>query len=263
MTSVQLIGVPFDDKSSFMKGAARGPDAIRMVLHDGSSNYTAENGVDIINDLELRDTGNIEVKGYTEIEEQLADCLKKGEPALFLGGDHSITYPIIKVFNKLWGEFDIIHFDAHSDLYDEFENDIYSHACPFARIMEENLAKRLIQIGIRTLNQHQTEQAVKFGVEIITMQEIIKIKELTFQRDLYLSIDLDGFDPAYAPGVSHYEPGGLAPREVINFIHSLNRRIIGADIVELNPVRDINGITAVLGAKLLKEIMGKIASFAL
>ena len=140
-------------------------------------------------------------------------------------------------------------------LYDELDGDKYSHACPFARIMEESLASRLVQVGIRTLNTHQREQSEKFGTEIIEMKDFEPGKIPVFSKPLYLSIDLDGLDPAFAPGVSHHEPGGLTSRDVINIIHGIKVPIIGADIVELNPLRDANGITAALAAKLTKEII--------
>jgi agmatinase len=258
MKSIQLVGIPFDGKSSFLRGAAGGPSGIRKALHDGSSNYTSENDVDIREILE--DTGDLEINSYEDIFPELGRLLQKDVPAVILGGDHSITYPIIKTLNTLQDDFDLLLFDAHSDLYHEYEGDLYSHACPFARIMEEGLVKRLVQVGIRTGNEHLREQAGKFGVEIIPMNRLELLNDLEFSRNLYISVDLDGFDPAYAPGVSHYEPGGLVPREVINFIQSLSVSVIGADIVELNPGRDHHGMTAALASKILKELCGKMAS---
>ena len=175
-----------------------------------------------------------------------------------MGGDHSITYPILKAHHKKYGQVDILHIDAHADLYDNFEGDKYSHACPFARIMEDKLATRLVQIGIRTLSKHQAEQADKFGVEIIQMKDFDINKLPEFKNPIYLSLDIDGLDPAFAPGVSHHEPGGLSTREVLSIIQKINVPIIGADIVEYNPTRDINDMTAMVSAKILKEIAAKI-----
>ena len=124
--------------------------------------------------------------------------------------------------------------------------------------MEEGLADRLVSVGIRTRNQHQREQAQKFGVETICAGEdpgeILK----TLAPPLYFSLDLDVLDPAFAPGVSHHEPGGLTTREVLDILHALTCPLIGADIVELNPDRDLNGMTAMVAAKLLKEIVAQI-----
>jgi len=256
--SIQLIGIPFDLKSSFIKGSAKGPDSIRKVLHEGSSSYLDEEGRDIIKDCGLIDEGNVAAKSFDDLYSSVCSLLKKDHQVLFLGGDHSISYPLVKALQAKVGKFDLLHFDAHTDLYDEYEGDRYSHACPFARIMEEGLVESLTQVGIRTMNKHQQEQVSRFGVEVITMKEIQRLPELYFKNPLYISVDLDVFDPAYAPGVSHHEPGGLNPRQVITIIQELNCPIIGADIVELNPLRDQYDITAALAAKLLKEICGKM-----
>lgn len=255
--SAQLLGIPFDTKSSFLRGPALAPDLIRQTFHNGSSSYVAENGLDVREDLALTDLGNLDPASYEGLFPQLQEKLHPSSPTLTLGGDHSITYLIVKALREKRGPFDLLLFDAHTDLYDEFEGDRFSHACPFARIMEEGLVERLVQVGIRTVSQHQREQAEKYGVEIILMRELERLQELSFSQPLYLSIDLDGFDPAYAPGVSHHEPGGLVPREVINYLHQLSAPLVGADIVEFNPVRDHVGITAALAAKLMKEVLSK------
>ena len=124
--------------------------------------------------------------------------------------------------------------------------------------MEEKLVKRLVQVGIRTLNGHQREQAARFGVEIIEMKDWRDDLEFGFDTPVYVSVDLDGLDPAYAPGVSHREPGGLSTRQVIDLIHRVNQPVVGADIVEFNPRMDSGQITASLCAKLLKEISGQM-----
>lgn len=254
--TINIIGIPYDEKSSFMQGPALGPDKIRKTFHDGSANYFAENGVDIKQDITLIDKGNLPIAKYEEIKPTIAQYLSASEKFIFLGGDHSVTFPIIDAIKDVHPSFDILHFDAHADLYDEFEGDKFSHACPFARIMELGVVNRMVQVGIRTMTKHLREQADKFNIEVIEMRNISHMKDLKFSDKLYISIDLDGFDPAYAPGVSHHEPGGLTPREVINFLHKLDCEIIGADIVELNPKRDQSNITAALAAKLLRELCG-------
>ena len=154
----------------------------------------------------------------------------------------------------------ILHLDAHADLYDEFEGDRYSHACPFARIMEEKLADRLVQVGIRTMTGHLRDQAKRFGAEVIDMRAWEAGKRPVTTGAVYLSLDLDVLDPAFAPGVSHWEPGGLATRDVIGVIQSVGGTLIGADVVEYNPVRDPTGVTAMVAAKLVKEIASRMLS---
>jgi agmatinase len=164
----------------------------------------------------------------------------------------------LRAIHKVYGPLDILHIDAHGDLYDEYEGDKHSHACPFSRIMEEDLAKNLVQVGIRTMNSHQMEQAEKFNVQVIHMSDFDLAKIPRFQNPLYISLDMDALDPAFAPGVSHHEPGGLSTREVIAIIQAIETPILGADIVEYNPKRDINDMTAMVCAKLLREIASKM-----
>ncbi len=256
---IHLTGISYDNKSSFLQGPAMAPDAIREVLHDGSSNFWTESGIDLQANMDLADLGNIEVDDYHDIKAHCEEHYEKGIPHLFLGGDHSVTYQIISAISKQQPkEFDILHFDAHTDLYDEFEGDKYSHACPFARIMENGLCKRLVQVGVRTVTKHHREQADRWNVEIIQMKDIDKLDAITFDRPVYISLDLDVFDPAYAPGVSHHEPGGLSPRQLLNFLMKSDLELFAADIVELNPDRDFKGMTAAIGAKFVKEFIGKM-----
>ncbi len=124
--------------------------------------------------------------------------------------------------------------------------------------MEEKLVQRLVQVGVRTLTGHQRQQAERFGVEIIEMREIDKIDKITFSGPVYLSLDMDCLDPAFAPGVSHYEPGGMSTRQVLGITQNLKGQLVGADIVEYNPERDPQGITGMVAAKLLKEVIARM-----
>ncbi len=249
-------GIQLDEKSSYQKGPALAPPLIREALYSGASNLYSENGTDIKNTID--DKGDFIIKNYFDIETITREHLESGNKILTLGGDHSITFPIIKAHHKKYPVIDILHIDAHSDLYDSYEGDKYSHACPFARIMENNFAERLVQIGIRTLNTHQAEQAKKYNVEIHEMKTL-DLKHLPkFKNPLYISLDMDAFDPAFAPGVSHHEPGGLSSRQVIDIIQAIDSEVIGADIVEYNPNRDFQNMTAYLAAKMMKEILSKM-----
>ena len=124
--------------------------------------------------------------------------------------------------------------------------------------METGKINSLTQVGIRTLNTHQREQAKKFGVTIIEMKDFNFNFIEQLPSPLYISLDLDVLDPAYAPGISHHEPGGLSSRELINIIQSIKATVMGADIVEYNPVRDVNNMTAMVAYKLMKEIVSKM-----
>lgn len=252
-----LQGILFDEKSSFLRGPAKAPPEIRAAYHSSSANYFAENGIEVSPEI-FEDKGDFKIDEYFDIERITAANINKNTPVITLGGDHSISYPVIKAISKEYGSIEILHIDAHGDLYDHFDGDRHSHACPFARIMEDKLAHRLVQIGVRTMNTHQREQAKKFGVEIIEMKDLNMAQLPVFKNPLYLSVDVDALDPSCAPGVSHQEPGGLMTRELLRIIQSIKVPIIGADIVEYNPDRDVNKMTAMVCAKIFREILSKI-----
>jgi arginase len=256
-----LVGVPFDANSSFMRGPAEAPPLIREALRSDASNMWAESGVDVGVPGAFQDAGDLSLPDrdpFAAIERAIEGLLANKQRPLVLGGDHSITYPIIKAFAKTFSNLTIIHFDAHPDLYDELDGNRYSHACPFARIMEEKLAKRLIQIGIHTMNGHQRDQAKRFGVEVFELRKLPAFEELKTWCPVYVSFDIDVLDPAFAPGVSHREPGGISVRDAIKHLHSITGTVVGADIVEYNPKRDVSELTATVAAKILKEILGKM-----
>jgi arginase family enzyme len=158
-----------------------------------------------------------------------------GEPFVALGGDHSITHPILRGLCAGRGPVNVLHFDAHPDLYDEFEGNRFSHACPFARIMEDGLARRLVQVGIRAATTHQREQARRFGVETVFMEAFTPQAVPIPDGPLYVTIDLDGLDPAVAPGVAHPEPGGLGVRDVLAVLRRVRGPVVGADVVSSAP----------------------------
>ena len=242
---VAVVGIPFDANSTFMRGPALAPARIRQALLAGSANMTTEQGLD----LEQHDgwglAGDLDLNvpdADSQIEVGVAALLDQGLRVLSLGGDHSITFPIMRALSRRHQDLTLIQLDAHPDLYDELDGNRLAHACPFARIMEVGLVKRLVQIGIRTLNQHQREQAERFGVEILTASALSSSRflqadptaldhkgtgnlaeRLSLTGPIYLSLDLDVLDPAFAPGVfaprarwpqqpRRYQPHPAAPR---------------------------------------------------
>jgi len=256
-----LIGVPFDGQSSYLRGAADAPGKIRTAMACDASNMWTELGVDLKVRGSYNDAGDLvlnEAGAFEVVESSLGALLDEGKRPVSLGGDHSITYPIVKAFAKRYPELTIFHFDAHPDLYDEFEGNKLSHACPFARIMEAGLAKKLVQVGIRTMVRHQREQASRFGVEVVEMRALPAYEKLKADGPIYVTFDMDVLDPAFAPGISHREPGGMTVREAIAHLHAIDGEIVGADLVEFNPIQDIDGMTGTVAAKILKELLGKM-----
>jgi agmatinase len=257
---VALLGLPTDVNSSQLRGAARAPAEIRKALFSAAGNMSSETGVDLSAPGLLSDEGNLALSEQPEdagrIERGVAALIQRGSTPLLMGGDHSVTYPVMRAVAAAHRSVSILHFDAHPDLYDVYDGNRLSHACPFARIMEEGLARRLVQVGIRTLNDHQARQAQRFGVTIVEMRAFQPDRVPIPRGPLYVSIDLDGLDPAFAPGVAHPEAGGLSVRDVLRVLQRVKGPLVGADVVELLPSADQGGLTAVAAAKLIKELAG-------
>jgi len=260
---IALLGVPYDAASSFQRGAALGPVAIRDAFASEATNGWTESMVDLRAPGVMIDAGDVGVTGTdgdvrARIEAAMTALLASGNRPIVLGGDHSITYPLVRAARRRFPKLAILHLDAHGDLYDTFEGNKYSHACPFARIMEERLADRLVQVGIRTMNKHQREQADRFGVEVVTMRDWNEDRVFSFAEPLYVSVDLDALDPAFAPGVAHREPGGLSTRQLLAIIQRVRATVIGADVVECNPKLDPAGITPWAAAKIVRELAARV-----
>jgi agmatinase len=257
-----IIGIRYDENSSFTKGAADAPPQIRAALRSDAWNLTSENGTDLSDDSIFFDAGDIEPVSGSDmlslIENSIYTLIGDGLTPISLGGDHSITHPIVRAFARKYKDLSILHFDAHPDIYDSYQGNRNSHASPFARIMEQKLVKRLVQVGVRTFTAHQREQVNKFGVESIEMRNVTPDLQLEFDSPVYISFDVDALDPAFAPGVSHREPGGLSTRQAIDLIQRLKGKVVGADIVEFNPRMDPLHVTGTVCAKLFKEIAAKM-----
>ena len=261
---IKLIGVPYDENSTFAKGPALAPHKIREMDSGGSANRFSEFGAAIIEGENYCDLGDIDFSGlsrevvYEKIKTTITQELLSDDKIISLGGDHSVSFPLIEAYAQKYQKLHVLHLDAHADLYDDFEGNRFSHASPFARLMEKNILGSLTQVGVRTLNTHQQEQADKFGVKIVEMKDFSLDFISELEGPLYISLDIDVLDPAFAPGISHHEPGGMSTRQLISIIQQINVPVVGADIVELNPTRDLNNATAMVAYKLLKEIAHKM-----
>ena len=258
--TIALHGFAWDASSSYARGAAQGPAAIRASLFSDHSSALALDGTDIASAISAYDFADLPSDGAAArgaIEARVAQSLDAGLKPLSLGGDHSVSYPVLKAVAAKHGPVDILHIDAHLDLYDELDGDRYSHACPFRRAIDDGLVRNIIQIGIRSAPPAHLEFGAANGVVSLGSEQIADIPWDKLNAPLYMTIDLDGLDPAIAPGVSHIEPGGLTSREVISLIHRLPVSPVGADVVELNPSRDINMMTTHLAVRLVKELVAR------
>jgi agmatinase len=261
VAKARILGFEWDGSSSHARGAALAPSVVKRLL---SSEASSAYSIDLVDMREAIE--NYLIPGLPEdaaaaramIETAVADCLAAGVSPLSIGGDHAVTYPILKAVAAAHGPVNVLHIDAHPDLHEDYEGDRYSHACPFARSLESGLIAQLVQVGIRCADPHQKAQAEKFGVTMLRADEVDDVPSAIFAGPLYMSIDLDGLDPAFAPGVSHPEPGGLSTLDVLKLVRRIKGPLIGADIVELNPERDIQMTTARVVVRLVKELAGKM-----
>lgn len=188
--------------------------------------------------------------------------LAAGRIPFLVGGDHAITIPILEALSVLDEPVHVVQIDAHPDLYPEYEGDRYSHACVASRALEMEHIATLTCIGVRTVNTIQRKEAGKHlgrYLQVSARKCSQGIPPLTHLKDgapVYLTLDLDSFDPAFAPGVAHPVPGGLNPRQVLDFLNQDSWRLVGMDAVEVNPSRDEHNRTAILAARCLHEGMG-------
>ncbi|AES87366.2 putative arginase [Medicago truncatula] len=275
-----LLGVPLGHHSSFHEGSAFAPPRIREAIWCDSTNSTTEEGKNLRDPRVITNVGDVPIEEIRDCgvdDKRLANVISESvklvmdeDPLrpLVLGGDHSISFPVVRaVSEKLGGAVDILHFDAHPDLYHDFEGNYYSHASPFARIMEGGYARRLVQVGIRSITNDVREQVKKYGVETHEMRTLSRDRPILENlklgegvKGVYVSIDVDSLDPSIAPGVSHHEPGGLLFRDILNILQNLQGDIVGGDVVEYNPQRDTyDGITALVAAKLVRELAAKMS----
>ena len=258
--TVALLGLPIDEYSSHLKGAAGAPAAIRDALFSDESNPFTESGLDVSDPSVLDNRGDLVLDvgedPWPRIEVEVDAIIHSEARPLLLGGDHSVTHPILRSVRRHHLRLALVHIDAHPDLYEDFGGTPRSHASPIARILEEGLADRVVQIGIRSTTTHQLEQQARYGVEVFEMTHLDETPHIIFNEPVYVTVDIDALDPAYAPGVSHREPGGLSTRQLLSILKGIDGNIVGGDIVEYNPARDRDGVTAAVAAKIAKEMIG-------
>ncbi|MEZ5982333.1 MAG: arginase family protein [Parvularculaceae bacterium] len=259
--TVALLGFP-DASSSHARGPAlRRPSSARCssARRQRPTVLAALTCAEVITAQEFAVLPEDAAKARAEIEARVTAALEGGRRPLSLGGDHSVTFPILRAIAAHYGPVNVLHIDAHPDLYEDYEGDRYSHASPFARALEEGLIANLVQVGIRSSSPEQVALSQKHGGVMLGADEVDAIPYEKLEGPLYVSVDLDGLDPAFAPGVSHPEAGGLSTREVLAIIKRLPAAPVGADVVELNPERDINLLTAHVAARLIKELAAAMA----
>jgi len=256
-----IYSIPYDGTTSFKPGAREGGNAIRTASW-GLETYSPILDRDLSEvkycDLKDLDLYGSQVEIFNIIHSVSREILKDNKKIIAFGGEHSITYPIIKAVKDIYDDFIVIQFDAHCDLRDEYLGNKLSHACVMRRVYE--LTKNIFQFGIRSGDKEEWEFAKKNNIylkmDLMNEDDLEYIKCLN--KPIYVTIDIDVLDPAYAPGTGTPEPCGFSTRELFKSLYLLEEvkdKIIGFDIVEVSPIYDIANITAITAAKIARELM--------
>jgi agmatinase len=273
-----LVGIPFDGGSSYRTGSRFGPRAIR----DQSSLIRPWNPalkVSPFERLRVADYGDIDVvpisieRTYDVVEREIAVLVERGVVPISVGGDHSVTLPILRALARRHGPLACVHFDAHPDTWDEYFGSKYFHGTPFRRAVEERLIdpRRMIQIGIRgpLYGDHDFDFHAQHGLEAIRIEAVKEdgVSSIAGRllrlagAPLYCSFDIDAVDPAYAPATGTPEVGGLTSYEALSLVRALQGlSFVGFDLVEVSPLYDGPGqITSLLASNLLFEFLSLLA----
>lgn len=259
-----IFGAPFDKTCTFRKGTRYGPSGIRDAAATFEP-YFFEYDLDLT-DLKIHDAGDLDVGDLTpeEMVETVNDYSKKlvsdSKFPILMGGEHSVSPGSATAFN----EIGVLGIDAHADYYDIYEESKNNHACAMRRMVDKFGEENVLWLGVRSIGKAEIEGSER----IITSLEIFKhdidwmiaeMDRLLPNRSIYLSLDIDGIDPAYAPGTGTPVPFGLRPIDVKRIINHLAPRLVGLDVVEVSPPLD-NGITANLASFLIMEAILSIES---
>jgi agmatinase len=268
-----VVGIPFDKAASFRKGAAEAPGRIREISTHISP--TTEAGISM-ETLRVRDLGDISQNGLSQVDyfaliEQKASMLFKITFPTFLGGDHSVSIPLLNAAAGIWGrDLGVIHLDAHLDLCDRLDGNILSHGCTHRRFLEKNNLPlgQVYFIGIRSFESQELQFLEGRQANIITAPEISRcgvaaaaqkvIQAFQNFKAVYLTIDIDFLDPATAPGTGTPKPGGFTTRDLLQFIDYFSPLpLIGMDVVEVSPPLDHNDITSFAAQRAITEAWGR------
>lgn len=255
-----LWGIPLDVTSSFRPGSRFAPQIIRSVsdVLEEFSPYLKRDLKEVpfcdLGDLDLS-PGKIE-ENLERIEAAAAQILADGKFPLSLGGEHLVTYPLIRAVHQHYPDLAVIHLDAHADLREDYLGERYSHATVMRLVAEEIGPANLYQLGIRSCTWEELvygSEKTNLFLDKIQAPLFRLVPELK-ERPLYITLDIDVVDPAFAPGTGTPEPGGCSPHEIFSTIYLLKgARVVGLDLVEVCPAYDHNNITAILAAKIIRE----------
>ena len=272
---IAIVGIPFDAGTSYRPGARFGPQGIRQASRHLRTNYHPNYDSEPFVELQGADAGDIACNPFNideaikQIEKEAFDLLNKVEGIISMGGDHTIAFPLLKAVNRInKGPVALVHFDAHLDTWDTYFGAPYTHGTPFRRAREENLFMddASMHVGIRgpLYSRNDLKNDESFGFKIIHCDEfqsqgidkiVERIRTRVGNNPLYLSIDIDVLDPAFAPGTGTPEVAGMTTREIVNVIRGLSGlNLISADVVEVSPAYDHAEVTSLAAATIIYEL---------
>lgn len=250
-----ILGLPYDRTSSFIPGSRFGPEFIRL-CSENIEDYSPyqDKSLSVLRICDLEDMQFATASWFVEAEKAVENILDKNKRFVFLGGEHTITVPVVQAFKKQYGDFSVVQFDAHCDLRDEYCGDRLCHATAMRRVSEIVGVDNLYQFGIRSGTQAEftmNRNIFKFRVSEHLLQVIDAIAE-----PIYVTIDVDVLNPCAVPAVSTPEPGGIAYNELLGALLTLKKKkIIGADIVEYNPLAASPYASGSTVAEILRELL--------
>ena len=276
---VAVLGIPFDSGTSYRPGARFGPQAIRQASRHLRTNFHPQYDTEPFKTIQVADAGDVACNPYNIEEaiaqiEQTADELYRQTPSILsLGGDHTIAVPLLRAINKQVGQVALVHFDAHLDTWDTYFGAPYTHGTPFRRAAEENLFidDASMHVGIRgpLYSRDDLARDAELGFKVVHCDDlqqhgvdhvVQRIRDRVGDHPLYLSIDIDVLDPAFAPGTGTPEIGGFSSRELAGILRGLaGLDVVGADIVEVAPAYDHAEITAIAAANMAYELLALMA----
>ena len=264
-----LCGVPFDGGSTYRNGSRMAPSHIRNISALGRGYHTQYNQ-NIFEILKPVDLGDLPInpislqKTYQMIEKNVFQLAQDQKRGIYVGGDHSITLPILRALSQVHGPLNLIHFDAHFDTYPPAYGEDFHHGTFVRHAVLEKCVHQVFQFGIRGpfTAKEDTDFVKKHGIRVWTVEHIKKawtqfLKEIPeFKGPTYISFDIDCLDPAYAPGTGTPMPAGLNSYEVLQILRRLKiKNLVGSDLVEVNPAYDHGEITGLLASSILFELL--------
>ena len=255
---IVIYGIPYDRTSTFRSGSREAPDAVRRASYNFEVSHF-EHGK--LLEAKIHDFGNVDdlirpEDMSDEIKFSVSPAVNDDKFVIAIGGEHSVTPPIV----ELHKDISVISIDAHLDSRDEFMGSPYSHACTMRRCAEHAGIDNVFVLGVRSISEEELDrddviphitsyEIMDTGIEKAVRRALDAVKN----EKVYLTIDIDGVDPAFAPGTGTQEPFGLMPMDVKKVINAIGERLAGMDVVEISPPYDPSGVTSVLGARYIKE----------